>query len=290
VHCDSEAATERTKVGELDVGDARYEYWKLYLDWFDHWLKGVENGVEKRAKVQYYVIGKNEWRTAPTWPVPGMREVSYYLTSTSGAVTSAGDGRLTTDRPARAGRDSYVYDPADPFPSRGGTICCTGNPKDLPGIFDQSDLESRRDLLVYSTPPLQQGVTVTGEVRLELFVSSDAKDTDFTAKLIDVDPEGRSWNVVNGVLRARYRSGMNQKVLMARDSVYRLTVPLKATAYHFAPGHRIRVHISSSDFPLYDRNLNTGGDNITETSWIKATNTIHHGTPRASRLILPIVP
>ena len=289
VHCASEAATANTKVGAMEVGDARYEYWKTYLDWFEHWLKGVDNGVTRRPKVQYYVTGKNEWRTAPAWPVPGMQLVPYHLTSTKGALTGAGDGRLTTQKPSAHGQDTYVYDPADPFPSRGGTICCTGNPKDLPGIFDQSDLESRRDLLVYSTPPLTSGVTITGPVKLVLYVSSDAKDTDFSAKLLDVDEQGRAWNLLNGILRARYREGMTKKVLMAKDSVYRLEVNLKVTAHHFAPGHRIRLHVSSSDFPLYDRNLNTGGDNVTETTWVKATNTVHHGGRYVSQLVLPVV-
>ena len=287
-HCASEVATEHTKVGEMDVGDARLEYWKIYLDWFDHWLKGVENGVTKRPKVTYYIAHQG-WRTADRWPVPGMQLTSFHLTSGGKANTAAGDGRLVTTAPA-AGRDTYVYDPGNPFPSRGGTICCTGNPNDLPGIFDQKDLESRPDLLVYTTPPLERGLTIAGTVKLLLYVASDAKDTDFNAKLIDVDPQGRSWNILNGVLRARYREGMTKKVLMQPGEVYQLEISLKATGYHFRPGHRIRLHVTSSDFPLYDRNLNTGGNNYDETTWVKATNTVHHGANRPSRLILPVVP
>ena len=287
-HCEFEVASEHTLVGDLDVGDARLGYWKLYLDWFDHWLKGVDNGVTRRPRVLYYVTGKNEWRSAPSWPVPGMREVHYYLTPAAG--NEGKRGQLATTKPAQETSQSYVYDPADPVPSKGGTICCTGNPNDLPGIFDQSALEARSDVLVYSTEPLAGPLTIAGPIKLVLFVSSDAKDTDFSAKLLDVDPDGRAWNLVNGILRVRYRGGMAQKVLMQRDSVYRIEVSLKITAHQFLPGHRVRVYVTSSDFPMYDRNLNTGGDNITETTWVKATNTIYQGGSRASLLSLPVTP
>ncbi|MEO8452705.1 MAG: CocE/NonD family hydrolase, partial [Gemmatimonadota bacterium] len=225
-HCQSEYAASPTKVGDREFGDARLPYFQIYLDWFDHWLKGKENGVTKRPKVVYYVMGKNQWRSAPSWPVPGVRNVPYYLASVNGAVSRAGDGTLGTGRPPRATTAVFTYDPADPVPSRGGTVCCTGNPKDLPGVFDQSDLESRRDLLIYSTPPLARDVIVAGTVKAVLYVSSDARDTDFTAKLLDVDDEGRSWNVANGVLRARYREGMTKAVWMEKDKVYRLEVSL----------------------------------------------------------------
>jgi putative CocE/NonD family hydrolase len=234
-------------------------------------------------------MGKNEWRTAPSWPVPGTRPTRYYLGATKGALTATGDGRLTLTPPS-AGGDSFRYDPDNPLPSRGGTVCCTGNPKDEAGAFDQSDLETRSDLLVYSTPPLDRGVTIAGTVKAMLSVSSDRKDTDFTAKLIDVDRDGRSWNVVNGVLRARYRHGMARPELLTPGETVELEVSLKATAHHFAPGHRIRLWISSSDFPLHDRNLNTGGDNLTETTWLPATNTVRYGGRRPSYLSLPITP
>lgn len=289
VHCASEGVTAHAKVGDLDVGDARLPYWRIYLDWFDYWLKGVDNDITQMPKVQYYVTGKNEWRSASAWPLPEMRFVPYYLSSIEGAVTGAGDGSLSTIKSVRNGSDRFAYDPEDPFPSRGGNICCTGDPNELPGVFDQSDLEVRPDLLVYSTPVLNEGITVAGPVKIVLYVSSSARDTDFTAKLIDVDEEGRAWNVVNGILRARYREGMDKTVWMQPDSVYRLEVNLKETAYHFAAGHSIRLYISSSDFPMYDRNLNTGGDNVTETTWVKAANTIHFSQKHASHLMLPVV-
>ncbi len=287
-HCRSEYVGSPTKVGDREFGDARLPYFKIYLDWFDYWLKGVQNGVTQRPKVQYYLMGTNRWRSAPSWPIPGMREVPYYLASTRGAVSRDGDGSLRKDLPPTS-KSTFVYDPANPAPSRGGTVCCTGNPKDEPGVFDQSDLEARPDLLIYSTPPLTSGLTIAGTVRAVLYVSSDKKDTDFTAKLLDVDPNGRSWNIASGVLRARYREGMTKPVWLEKDHVYRIKVSLKATAYSFLPGHRVRLWVSSSDFPLHDRNLNTGGDNITETTWVKATNSVHQGGKFASFLSLPVV-
>ncbi len=289
-HCASESASEHTKVGDKDFGDARFGYLAMYVGWFDYWLRGNKSGLDNLPKVRYYVMGKNEWRTAPTWPVPEMRQVSYYLASTTSANTSAGDGLLSLARPRGGTKDTLVYDPGDPFPSRGGTICCTGNPTDQPGVFDQTDLETRPDLLVYSTPVLTKGVTIAGPVRAVLYVSSDAKDTDFTGKLIDVDEKGRSWNVVDGVLRARYREGQSKKVWMERGKIYRVEVNLKSIAYHFAPGHRIRLWISSSDFPRNDRNLNTGGNNWDESTWVRAVNTVHHTTMAPSHLLLPEVP
>jgi putative CocE/NonD family hydrolase len=288
-HCLSEAAGAPTKVGAREFGDARLPYFQIYLDWFDHWLRGAPNGASQRPRFQYYQMGDNQWLTSPTWPVASAREVVYNLTARKSALTGSGDGRLTTTRPPQ-GRDAFVYDPDHPLPSLGGTVCCTGNPKDEPGAFDQRSLEGRSDLLVYSTEPLAQPVAVTGSVRAILQISSDAKDTDFTAKLIDVDLEGRAWNVANGVQRARYRAGAVTPIWLELGKTYEVTVSLKATAHTFLPGHRIRLWISSSDFPLHDRNLNTGGDNVTETTWIIARNVVHYGGPAASRLILPIVP
>lgn len=288
-HCASERATERTVVGERDVGDARLGYWTIYLDWFDHWLRDVPTRVTERPRVRYYVMGEG-WRSARAWPVPEMRPVPYYLSSTRGANTAAGDGRLGTTPPARAGRDTLTANPENPVPSRGGTICCTGNPADQPGIFDQSELEDRPDLLVYTTPPLAEPVTIAGPVRLVLHVSSDAKDTDFAAKLIDVDPEGRSWNVVDGIARARYRNGIAAPALMEPGAVYRLEVNLKSVAHRFPAGHRIRLHLAGSNFPQYERNPNTGGNLFDETELVLAHNTVYFGPGRASALVLPVVP
>ncbi len=289
-HCASERATEHTKVGDLDVGDARLGYWTIYLDWFDYWLKGIQNRVLEMPKVQYYVLGKAEWRTARTWPVPEMRPTSYYFSSQRGANSGSGDGTLSLESPIKPGTDTLTYDPDNPFPSRGGTICCTGNPKDLPGIFDQSDLESRPDLLVYSTPVLKEGVTIVGPVRAKLFVSSDAKDTDYAVKLIDVDEAGKAWNVVDGIARVRFREDVTNPKWMEPGKVYPIEVNVKSIAYYFKPGHRIRFYVANSNFPQYERNLNTGGNFYGETTWVVAHNVVHFGGQSPSALVLPVVP
>jgi len=289
VHCASEGATSQTKVGDLDVGDARLRYWETYLAWFDRWLKGNARAIDSLPRMQYYVIGRNEWRTTDRWPVKGMRETAFYLRSDGGANTSKGNGRLSLTAAKQERPDTFTYDPANPVPSRGGSICCTGNPKDVPGSFDQSDIEQRPDVLVYTTDVMREGLELTGPMRAVVFLSSDAPDTDVTVKLTDVFPDGRSMNMQEGITRVRYRDGFNQARMMSAGKVYEVPVDLHATSWYLAPGHRLRVEISSSNFPRFDRNLNTGGRNYDETTWRRAKNTVHHSAAYASRLILPVV-
>lgn len=286
LHCQSEEATARTVVGERNMGDPRRDYWRLYLDWFDHWLRGVDNGVTAMPKVQYYLMGKNEWRSAEAWPIPGTRFTQYFLRSAGRANTRSGDGRLSTARPADEPPDFYVYDPASPVPSR-GLACCMGGPR---GALDQSEVESRPDVLVYTTEPLTEGLEVTGPIELVLYVESSARDTDFTATLVDVLPDGTAYNVQEGILRARYREGWDRTVWMTPGTVVTVPVSLGATGHYFGPGHRIRLQVSSSNFPRFDRNLNTGGNNYDETSWVIARNGVHHSAAYPSHLTLPIVP
>ena len=288
-HCGYDSSTSATKVGDLVVGDARLRYYDRYVQWFDYWLKGEQNGVLDMPRYQYYVIGRNEWKSSPVWPVVGMRETSMYLASGGRANTAAGNGRLGRAVPRGAATDAFTYDPMDPLPSRGGSICCTGNPKDQPGSYDHRDLESRPDLLVYTTDALASGVELTGPLRAEIFLSSDAKDTDVTVKVLDVFPDGRVMNILEGITRARYRDGFGTPHLLEPGKVYRVPVDLHATSWYLAPGHKLRVHVSSSNFPRFDRNLNTGGTNYDETSGLKARNTIHHSTRYPSRLLLPVV-
>ena len=289
-HCMSESATEHTIVGERDLGDARLNYWGLYLSWFEYWLKSVDNGVTKMPKLQIYVMGKNEWRGESEWPLKRTKFTNYYIHGNGKANSMFGDGTLSTQKPAVEPPDTYRYDPGSPVPSRGGPVCCTGTPDAPEGSFDQRDVEARHDVLVYSTPPLQQGIEITGPIEAILYVSSSAKDTDFTAKLVDVYPDGTAYNVQEGILRARYREGWEKKVWMKPYDIYELKIDMEATSNYFDRGHRIRLELSSSNFPRFDRNLNTGGNNYDEVKWFVAENTIHHAGEHASRIVLPVIP
>lgn len=291
-HCDQHFQGNPTVVGDRTVGDARFDFWQLYFTWFDHWLRGEDTGAERMPLVQYYNMGENRWRDASAWPVPGSREISYYLGSRRGAQSRAGDGVLQA-QPQRGGRtDRFVYDPAAPVPSIGGPLCClpTSDGRSPAGSFDQTAVEDRRDVLVYSTAPLKRAVDVTGPIRAELFVSSDAPDTDFTAKLVDVDAEGRAWNIVEGITRMRWRCGYaRQAPRLMPGKVYKVSIDLQATSNRFLAGHRIRLEISSSNFPRFDRNLNTGGPNVSEAKPRIAHNAVHLDVRYPSRVILPVV-
>jgi putative CocE/NonD family hydrolase len=289
-HCQSETGTsEHTVVGGRDVGDARLEFYRLYLQWFDHWLKGIDNGVTRRPKVMLFVMGRNVWRGEQEWPLSRTRYTRYYLHSDGRANSGSGTGRLSTVVPQKESADRYTYDPANPAPSRGGPICCTGDPK-ADGSYDQSEVEERPDVLVYTTPVLKQGLEVTGPLKAVLYVSSSAKDTDFTAKLVDVYPDGKKYNVQEGVLRARFREGFTRKVWMKPGEVYEVAIDPEATSNYFGPGHCVRLEVSSSNFPRFDRNLNTGGNNYDETKWLTAENQVHHSGDHASYILLPVVP
>jgi hypothetical protein len=289
-HCASEAATSRTRAGALEVGDARLHYWDIYLAWFDHWLNGNDHAIDALPRIQYYTIGRNAWQKSDRWPVAGMRETSFYLRSGGAANTAKGNGRLSlTPPPAGELPDTFTYDPANPVPSRGGSICCTGDPKDVPGSFDNADIEQRPDVLVYTTDALPDGLELTGELRAVINLSSDALDTDVAVKVLDVFPDGRSMNMVEGITRARYRDSFATPTMMKPNVVYEVPVDLHATSWYLAPGHRLRVEVSSSNFPRFDRNLNTGGRNYDETTWRVAKNSVHHSATHPSRVILPVV-
>lgn len=292
-HCATQAAiTDAVEIGDRAVGDPRYNYWKLYIDWFDHWLKDVDNGVTELPKFQYFVIGRNEWRGADEFPLPETRWQRWYLHSDGSAGESNDGGFLSTRIPGDEPPDTYTYDPLDPMPSRGGPLCCTGTPEPVEGSFDQSDIQARPDVLVYTSPVLEEGLEVTGPLKVVLYVASDAKDTDFTARISDVYPDGRAFNVQEGILRARYREGFDKSVWMEDNEVYRLVIDLQATSNYFQPGHRIRLDISSSSWPRWERNLNTGGDVEKERreEAVVARNSVHHSRESASYLLLPVIP
>jgi putative CocE/NonD family hydrolase len=293
-HCECEKATQATIVGSRDVGDARLDYRGLYLTWFEHWLKGRRPaGLRSWPRFTLYLTGADEWRAHTEWPPADSTAVPLYLRSEGRANSAGGDGRLSSAAPDEEPHDSFVYDPGDPVPSLGGPISpvTESDANAEQGAFDQGPVEARPDVLVYSSAPLREGVEVTGPVSLVLYVSSSARDTDFTGKLVDVEPDGTAYNLQEGILRARYRAGFERSVWMKPGEVYRLEVDLGAVSNLFAPGHRIRLEVSSSNFPRFDRNLNTGGRNFDETTWQVAHNVVHHTSSHPSHLLIhtPVV-
>jgi uncharacterized protein len=284
-HCGSERLKSPTRSGDRDLGDARLDFWRIYLDWFDAWLNERPERIAGMPRFRYYTMGQNEWRDSETFPPEGVEQRPFYLHSGGGANTRLGDGTLSEEPPESEPGDSFTYDPADPVPNLGDGA---GGPGCKCGARDHQDIELREDVLCYSTPPLAEGVEVTGPIKAILHVSSSAPDTDFTAKLLDVYPDGRSFDLVQGILRARYREGFDREVMMEPQGVYELEIDLDATSNWFAPGHRIRLEISSSNFTRFDRNLNTGGRNWDETEWVVAENTIHHSAEHPSRVVLPV--
>ena len=271
LHCSYKRATEDTMVGERDMGDARLDYDALTYGWFDHFLKGEDNHVlQKMPRVQYYTMGLNKWQSADTWPPAGAQPMTFYLSSGGSANSLNGDGALAAASPGADHADSFTYDPMNPVPSYGGNVCCTGNAVSG-GAFDQRKMEARDDILVYTSEPLKEGIEVSGPMEATLYVSSDAKDTDFTVKVIDVFPDGTAYNLDETIQRARYRDGYDKPpVWMEAGKVYKVAFQPMTTSNYFAAGHRIRIEVSSSNFPRFDRNLNTGGNNYDEAKGVVA--------------------
>jgi hypothetical protein len=290
LHCAYRRATENTIVGERSMGDARLNYEELTWAWFDHFLKGENNGVlEKMPRVRYYTMGLNKWQTSDTWPPKGAGPVTFFLSSGGKANTLNGDGVLTNATPPADSPDKFDYDPMNPVPSYGGNVCCTGNAVQG-GAFDQRKMEERPDILVYTTDPLKEGIEVSGPIAVTLYVSSDAKDTDFTVKLIDVYPDGKAYNLDETIQRMRYRDGHDRPLVwMEPGKVYKVTLQPMTTSNYFDVGHRIRIEISSSNFPRFDRNLNSGGKNYDESVGVVAHNAVHHSKEYPSKITITVV-
>jgi putative CocE/NonD family hydrolase len=259
------------------------------LRYYDYWLKGEDNGVQDEKPVRIFVMGENVWRFEDEWPLRRAEEVRYYLHSQGKANTLKGDGWLSPDSPNNEPPDVYVYNPIDPVPTRGGPLCCD-IAFQASGAYDQTAIEQRPDVLVYSTPPLEQPVEVTGPIKVTLWASSSARDTDFTAKLVDVCPCNGAQNLTDGIIRARYRDPRQPASLIQPDQVYEYTIDLWATSNLFKKGHRIRLEISSSNFPRFDRNMNTGEPIGTDASFLSALQTVLHTSEYPSHVTLPIVP
>lgn len=290
LHCGFSRGGKDIMVGERLMKDARFHTNTLVNRWFDFWLKGKDNDVvEETPKVQYFTMGINEWRSSAAWPPENAEMVTFYLDSDGEANSVFGDGRLTMDKPgAEDNPDVFTYDPHYPVPMNGGGFCCLGSKYEA-GAFDQRQIEARDDVLVYSTEPLKEGIEITGPVEITLYVSSDAKDTDFTVKLVDVYPDGTAYNICDTIQRVRYREGYDKEVFMEEGVVYEVPVSTMNTSNYFAPGHQIRIEVSSSNFPRYARNLNTGGDNTTETHAVKAHNKVHHSGTYPSQIRVSVI-
>jgi len=272
--------------GDIDFGPAaKIELHEIQLRWFDHWLKGLDTGILDEAPVKIFVMGENRWRDEREWPLARTRYTPWYLHSGGKANSADGDGRLDPDAPAGEPVDRFVYDPDDPAPTCGGNTLIIST-----GVQDQREVESRRDVLVYTSAPLGAPIEVTGPLIVKLFAATDAPDTDFTAKLVDVRPDGYAQNIADGIIRGRYRESTMRAVPLHPGTVYEFTIDLWATSHVFFAGHRIRLDISSSNFPRFDRNLNTGEDQATGTRMQKAHQTILHDAQHPSHIILPIIP
>jgi predicted acyl esterase len=290
LHCSYTRATENTIVGERSMGDARLDYNALTYGWFDHFLKGEDNQVlQTMPRVRYFTMGSNQWQTSDTWPPEGAQPMTFYLGSGGKANSLYGDGALAASAPAADNPDGFVYDPMNPVLSYGGNVCCTGNAV-TGGAFDQRKMESRADILVYTSEPLPEGVEMSGPIEPTLYVSSDAKDTDFTVKVLDVYPDGTAYNLDETIQRMRYRDGYDRPLVwMEPGKVYKVAMQPLTTSNYFAAGHRIRIEVSSSNFPRFDRNLNTGGNNYDEVKGVVAHNVVHHSRQYPSQVTFTVV-
>ncbi|MGH9470086.1 MAG: CocE/NonD family hydrolase [Terriglobia bacterium] len=278
------------KIGDKDFGN------KIVVDirakelrWLDHYVRGKSNGADRDVRVNLFVMGRDEWESVPDWPPASARPTRYFLHSGGRANMRSGDGSLDLSPPGKEHPDRFEYDPANPVPAHGG-----GNsPRLIAGIWgvmDQRPIEARRDVLVYTTPPQQQDLEAAGSVEVHLFASSSARDTDWTAKLVDVAPNGFAMNLTDGILRARYRTSWSHPQPLTPGKIYEFRIEAGFTDDVFLKGHRLRLEISSSNFPTFSRNTNTGNEPEKDTHFIKALQTVYHDAVHSSYVRLPLVP
>ncbi len=290
-HCHHEEVGDTvSKFGELELINAGQPWKDWYLRWFEYWLQGNGNGLSELPAYTYFMLGENKWLHSGAWPP---RDVSWrrlYLDSHGHANGASGDGRLNWEPPAGGEADSYRYDPGDPVPTRGGPLCCTGNPEDRAGPADQRDVEARSDVLVYTSQPLDHDLRIAGPLAAQITMSSSALDTDLVVRLVDVEPDGRSLGVQEGALRLRYRDGMDRPRLLVPGEAVSVRVDMRSIAYRFAKGHRVRLHVTSSSFPRLERNLNTGAQlTARDTHMAVAMNRVHHDQNLLSYVELPFL-
>ncbi|HUE82241.1 MAG TPA: CocE/NonD family hydrolase, partial [Pyrinomonadaceae bacterium] len=280
------AVNSSTKLGKLDFGPtAVIDMNALWLRWFDYWLKGIDNGIMKEPPVRIFVMGENVWRNENEWPMSRTRWTKYYLHSNGRANTLSGDGTLSIAEPANEPPDSYTYDPAKPVP-----FITDPSFAQIGGPDDYREIEQRDDVLVYTSETLNEDTEVCGPIRVHLSAASSTADTDFMAKLLDVWPDGFAQRLTDGMVRARFREGMDKPSLIQPNRVYTYDLDLWNTCQLYRKGHRVRLEISSSAFPKYDRNLNTGEALGKTTRMQVAAQKIYHDRQHPSYVILPIVP
>jgi uncharacterized protein len=283
-------AGDGPKIGALDFGQgSKFDADEVTLHWYDYLFKGAQNEFSSGKRVSIFVLGKNQWRQEEEWPLARAISTRYFLHSAGAANGLTGNGSLRRSGPTTENPDRYIYDPSDPAPTIGGPLCCDALPTGI-GPQDQRPAESRKDVLIYTTSAFTKDTEVTGPVSLELYVSSSAVDTDFTGMLVDVWPNGFAQNLTSGILRLRYRNSQEKPELAHPDQIYRITVDLWATSNVFRAGHKLRLEVSSSNFPRFDRNLNTGEEPARAARMVKAANTIYHDKAHPSALVVPIVP
>jgi len=260
----------------------------MAIEWFDQWLNGTDTSIASTAPVRIFVMGADKWREAREWPPEGARTRNLYLAGRGHANTAAGDGLLDEAPPRRGAADRFTFDPRDPAPTRGGAVCC--DPRIFPwGPMDQRPVEERRDVLVFSTRPLEQDLETVGPVKAVLWVATSTRDTDFTAKLVDVFPDGYARNLTDGILRLRYRNSLEHPEPVRPGAVYQIALDAGIVSNRFLKGHRIRVEISSSNFPRFDRNPNTGTAIAGETRLVKANQTIYHDREHPSHVVVTVM-
>jgi hypothetical protein len=291
-HCGhADWGSEPKPWGALLVENAARPYSQWYLDWFNYWLRDRGDGLRDLKPFNFFMLTENRWLGADAWPPGEARTERWYLGSSRRANSRLGDGFLSRRPVAGAPFDGFVYDPMSPVPSRGGPLCCTGDPHELPGPTDQADVENREDVLVYTSEPLGEDLRMAGPLRASLVVSSSAVDTDLVTRLVHVWPDGKATNVQEGALRLRYRSGFLSPVRMEPGRRYEVVVDMRSIAYTIPRGHRFRLHVTSSSFPRLERNLNTGSpNNANETRSLTALNRVYHDADAASFLELPVLP
>ena len=272
--------------GDIDFGEAAaIELHEHLRRWFDHWLKDEDTGYLDEPSVNIFVMGENQWRQEVEWPLARTHYTKFYLHGDTPANSKTGGGYLSTAPPDDEKPDDYIYDPENPVPTKGGNTLI------IPfGVADQSENEERNDVLVYSTPPLEKDTEITGPIKMYLFAATTAIDTDFTAKLVDVHPNGYSQNLQDGIVRARFRTSVAQPSFVVPGRVYPYVIDLWSTSHVVKKGHQIRVDVSSSNFPRFDRNPNTGAALGVDSNLEKAKQTVYHNSAYPSHIVLPLIP